>query len=236
MIEIAVQSRSYMGMVDLTMTVSPNMEAFPGSPLPQFVKWAHIDQDGYNMELVFMSSHTGTHMDAPIHFNKNGASIDTVPLSRLICNASLIRVKLKTNGTITKSDITAFESKYDKLVPGQAVVFATRWSDQIKRRGYFERNPGISYNAAAYLILRKIGIVGIDSPSIDAGNAHSYPAHNSLCKAGIPIVENLINLGRIPKQNFTLVVMPMKLRGATGSPTRAMALWDNDAPHKHTQS
>ena len=192
-----------------------------------------MKKDGYNMELVFMSSHTGTHMDAPIHFSKNGASIDAIPPSRLVCSASLIRVKSKANGVITKRDIISYESKHGKLVPRKAVIFATDWSAQIRRKkGYFECNPGISADAAAHLILRKISIVGIDSPSIDAGNAHSYPAHHSLCRAGIPIVENLVNLDRITEETFTIVLMPIKLRGATGSPVRAMALWGFDAPYK----
>ena len=222
-----------MGIADLTMTISSDMDAFPGSPSPQFIRWADMKKDGYNMELVFMSSHTGTHMDAPIHFSKNGASIDAIPPSRLVCSASLIRVKSKANGVITKRDIISYESKHGKLVPRKAVIFATDWSAQIRRKkGYFECNPGISADAAAHLILRKISIVGIDSPSIDAGNAHSYPAHHSLCRAGIPIVENLVNLDRITEETFTIVLMPIKLRGATGSPVRAMALWGFDAPYK----
>ena len=195
MVEIIVYSSRYMGIADLTMTISSDMDAFPGSPSPQFIRWADMKKDGYNMELVFMSSHTGTHMDAPIHFSKNGASIDAIPPSRLVCSASLIRVKSKANGVITKRDIISYESKHGRLAPRKAVIFATDWSAQIRRKkGYFECNPGISADAAAHLILRKISIVGIDSPSIDAGNAHSYPAHHSLCRAGIPIVENLVNL------------------------------------------
>ena len=233
MVEIIVCPSRYMGIADLTMTISSDMDAFPGSPSPQFIRWADMKKDGYNMELVFMSSHTGTHMDAPIHFSKNGASIDAIPPSRLVCSASLIRVKSKANGVITKRDIISYESKHGRLAPRKAVIFATDWSAQIRRKkGYFECNPGISADAAAHLILRKISIVGIDSPSIDAGNAHSYPAHHSLCRAGIPIVENLVNLDRITEETFTIVVMPIKLRGATGSPVRAMALWGFDAPYK----
>ena len=233
MVEIIVYPSRYMGIADLTMTISSDMDAFPGSPSPQFIRWADMKKDGYNMELVFMSSHTGTHMDAPIHFSKNGASIDAIPPSRLVCSASLIRVKSKANGVITKRDIISYESKHGRLAPRKAVIFATDWSAQIRRKkGYFECNPGISADAAAHLILRKISIVGIDSPSIDAGNAHSYPAHHSLCRAGIPIVENLVNLDRITEETFTIVLMPIKLRGATGSPVRAMALWGFDAPYK----
>ncbi len=233
MVEITVRFGKYVGIADLTMTVSSNMDAFPGSPSPQFIRWADMKKDGYNMELVFMSSHTGTHMDAPLHFSKNGASIDAISPSRLICDASVIRVKSKANSVIKKRDIVTFESKYGTLASEQAVIFATDWSTKIgHRQGYFERNPGISKDAAAHLILRKVSIVGIDSPSIDVGNAHSYPAHRLLCGAAIPIVENLVNLDSIMDAKFVLVVMPIKLRGATGSPVRAMALWGPDALHK----
>ena len=66
-----------MKIIDLTLTISDKIPTFPGSPKPHFIEWETIPKDGYNLELLFLSSHTGTHIDAPFHFVKNGKKIPT---------------------------------------------------------------------------------------------------------------------------------------------------------------
>jgi kynurenine formamidase len=79
--------------IDLTLTISESIPSFPGSPKPQFISWSNLKEDGYNLELLFLSSHTGTHLDAPYHFVKNGLKINQIPLDRLIGKAILIKIK-----------------------------------------------------------------------------------------------------------------------------------------------
>jgi Predicted metal-dependent hydrolase len=81
--------------IDLSLTISESIPSFPGSPTPQFIGWSDIEHDGYNLELLFLSSHTGTHLDAPYHFVKNGLKIHQIPLDRLIGKAILIKLKTK---------------------------------------------------------------------------------------------------------------------------------------------
>ena len=69
-----------MKPLDLTLTISKSIPSFPGSPTPQFLSWSDLQEDGYNLELLFLSSHTGTHIDAPFHFVKNGIKIDQIPI------------------------------------------------------------------------------------------------------------------------------------------------------------
>ena len=69
-----------MKVIDLTLTVSEKIPTFPGSPKPHFIKWETISKDGYNLELLFLSTHTGTHIDAPFHFVKNGKKFMRLPL------------------------------------------------------------------------------------------------------------------------------------------------------------
>lgn len=80
-----------MKPIDLTLTISSSIPTFPESPKPQFILWSNLKNDGYNLELLFLSSHTGTHIDAPYHFVKNGIKINEIPLDRLIGNAILIK-------------------------------------------------------------------------------------------------------------------------------------------------
>ena len=82
-----------MKPIDLTLTISESIPSFPGSPKPQFIFWSDLKKDGYNLELLFLSSHTGTHIDAPYHFVKNGLKINQIPLDRLIGKATIIKLR-----------------------------------------------------------------------------------------------------------------------------------------------
>ena len=213
-----------MDPIDLTLEISNKLPSFPGSPSPQFISWADKKSDGYNLELIFFSSHSGTHLDAPYHFVEKGVSIDKIPLSKLIINAIICRVKKGPNEPITQRDIVDFEARNGTIHPNMAVVFETGWSKGIAKKDYFTKNPGLSSAAARYLLKKKVSLVGIDSPSIDIGKDSKFPVHHILLKGGVLILENLCNLGKIPRPYFKLIVLPLKLRGATGSPVRAVAI------------
>ena len=213
-----------MDPIDLTLEISNMLPSFPGSPSPQFISWADKKSDGYNLELIFLSSHTGTHLDAPYHFVERGVGIDKIPLSKLITNAVICRVKKRPNESITQRDIVDFETRNGTINPNMAVVFETGWSKNLAKKDYFTKNPGLSSSAARYLLKKKISLVGVDSPSIDMGKDSKFLVHHILLKGGILILENLCNLDKIPKSRFRLIVLPLKLKDATGSPVRAVAI------------
>ena len=212
-----------MKVIDLTLTVSRKLPTFPGSPRPNFIPWENIKEDGYNLELLFLSSHTGTHMDAPHHFLEKGAKIHEISLEKLVSEAVLIKSKKKGGELITKTDIQKFEKKHGKIASFSSVIFYTGWQRNLQKKYYFTKNPGLSVSAAKYLASKKIGLVGIDSPSIDLGTDSKFSVHQIFAKKGILIVENLANLEKIKSSKFHLVVLPLKLKNATGSPVRAIA-------------
>lgn len=210
-----------MKVYDLTIPISEKIPTFPGSPAPHFIEWDSLGQDDYNLEMIFLSTHTGTHIDAPYHFVKSGKKIHELDPSRFLQNAILIRIKSKATQAITKSDIIQYEKKYGKIPNGSTIIFATGWND--KSRKDFFANPGLSESAAKYLVSKRTNLVGIDSPSIDAGNNAKYAAHHVLLKGNVLILENLCNLSKIRNTNFNLVALPLRLQGTTGSPVRAIA-------------
>ncbi|MFL6474223.1 MAG: cyclase family protein [Nitrososphaera sp.] len=231
-----------MRVIDLTMTITSSIPVFPGSPQPCFVPWSRFDQQGYDSEAMFMSTHTGTHVDAPSHFKPGLASIDVVCANRLVSNAVLIKVRKKANQLIEQQDLGS-----SQIRDGDVVVIATGWEKHSGSRNYMAENPGLSEQAAKYLARKKVNAVAIDSPSIDAGADTKFSAHNILLESNIIVVENLCNLDRITRNNgksiamkstrtttttttssstatFTLIISPLKLEGATGSPARVLAL------------
>jgi kynurenine formamidase len=170
-----------------------------------------------------LSSHTGTHLDAPYHFAKKGAKIHQIPVTRLIGNALLIKIKKAKDQAITKKDLLEFERKNGKIQNFSSIIFFTDWQKNLNKKYYFTNNPGLSKSATDYLVSKKINLIGIDSPSIDLGSDKSFTAHKILAKNNILIVENLSNLEKIPILKFNFIILPLKLKDATGSPVRAIA-------------
>ena len=179
---------------------------------------------GYDSDVMFMSTHTGTHVDAPSHFKPDLASIDMISVDRLVCSAVLIRTEIHAGQLIEQHDLSN-----QKIMQGDAVVIATGWEKHTANRNYMTENPGLSKEAARYLAKKKVNAVAIDCPSIDAGSDNRFTVHNVLLQNDIIIVENLCNLDRIDNRSksnkkFTLIISPLKLGGATGSPARVLAL------------
>lgn len=213
-----------MKPIDLTLTISTSIPTFPDSPKPQFILWSKLKEDGYNLELLFLSSHTGTHLDVPYHFVKNGIKIHEIALERLLGNGILIKIKKGKNQSITKNDLISFERKNGHIPKQSSIFFYTEWQKNLNDNYYFINNPGLSESAAAYLVSKKINLVGIDSPSIDLGQDKNFKVHKILAKNNILIVENLSNLNKISSKQFNFVILPLKLKDATGSPVRAIAI------------
>jgi arylformamidase len=225
-----------MQVIDLTMKITPSISVFPGSPQPSFIPWSRFDIHGYDSEAMFMSTHTGTHVDAPCHFKPGLASIDMISAERLVCKAVLIRAERTANKLIEQQDLG------NNIKQGDAVVISTGWEKKSSgNRNYMTENPGLSEQAARYLARKKVNAVAIDSPSIDAGADKKFVAHKILLSRNILVVENLCNLDEVARRSrsssssnkinstttstFTLIISPLKLGGATGSPARVLALF-----------
>ena len=213
-----------MRVIDLTMRITPSIRVYPGSPQPSFIPWSKFDRHGYDSEAMFMSTHTGTHVDAPSHFKPGLASIDMISTDRLVCNAVLIRAEKSANQLIEEQDLG------NQISEGDAVVIDTGWEKRSSSRNYMSENPGLSEQAARYLARKRVNAVAIDCPSIDGGADSRFIAHNILLSCNILVVENLCNLNRVTSSRsrssstFTLIISPLKLGGATGSPARVLAL------------
>ena len=209
-------------IIDLTQSISPSLKQFPGSPNVHFIKWSKYEFEGYNLEAMFLSTHAGTHMDAPSHFIKDGDSIDKIEVNRFYsARTHLINIEKNRNELITLDDILLNELS---ISSGDSVVFSTGWEKCYKLDDYMYSNPGLSPDAAKYLVDRKINAVVIDCPSIDPGKDASFSTHHVLLNNNILIIENVCNLNKINKSPFILLTVPLKLVKSTGSPIRALAI------------
>ncbi len=222
--EIIKKERQFANnvIIDLSQSINSNIKLYPGSPNFYFLKWSKYSIDGYDSEAIFLSTHTGTHIDAPSHFLEGAESIDNIDVNRFVMkNVHLLKVFKSSNELITVEDI--INSKID-IKENDSIVFSTGWEHNYNADNYITANPGLSPDAAIYLSNKKINAVAIDSPSIDSAIESEFPVHKILLKNDIIIIENICNLAQIDKKEFKLIAIPLKLLGASGSPVRALAI------------
>jgi kynurenine formamidase len=186
------------------------------------------------------AEHGGTHMDSPIHFAEGANTADRVPIGQLIGPGFVIDVTRAAAADrdylVTPADIAAFERQHGSIPRGAIVLINTGraklYPDREKYMGTAERGeaavaklhfPGLSPEAAAVLVARGIGAVGIDTPSIDYGQSKTFAAHVALMTANIPAFENVAEMSGLPPTGSTIVALPMKIEGGSGGPLRIVA-------------
>jgi arylformamidase len=220
-----------MNVIDLTREISPTVKVFPGSPQPLFIRWSKFDIHGYDSEVMFMSTHTGTHMDAPCHFTQNGKSIDQIDVKRFISKRSVVlRIEKKSNELITRQDILGCRTSIEEK---DSIIFDTGWEmhhykkEEEKNEDCVLANPGLAPDASQFLVDNKVNAVATDCPSIDAATDSNFTSHKILLSNDVLVIENLSNLEKLRRERwFTFIITPLKLAGATGSPVRAIAIID----------
>ena len=203
-----------------------------------------ITEKGYYYSAKKFSApeHGGTHMDAPIHFAKNGKTIDQIPLDQLIGPAIIIDVSKEAlknrNYQISIQDFTIWESSNGKI-PDETIVllhtgFGRYWPDRLKYLGTDKTGkealtdlhfPGLHPDAAKWLVEnRKINAIGLDTQSIDYGQSEFFETHRILCSKDIPFFENVANLHKLPVIGTVVIALPMKIKGGSGAPLRLVAI------------
>jgi arylformamidase len=207
---------------DITLTVTPGMVVWPGDPKVKLERVRKIE-DGANSNVseVAMSVHTGTHMDAPVHFLPGEKSIDTLPLDVLIGPAQV--VQLPESCDLINSDVLA-KADLDNGV--ERVLFKTRnssfWLNHDQAMVFQTGFVGISKDGAEFLVKHGVRLVGIDYLSISPYK-NSRPTHEVLLKANMVILEGA-NLADVPAGHYQLICLPLKLGGSDGSPARAVLI------------
>lgn len=196
----------------------------------------------YTAKSFSTAEHGGTHIDSPIHFYKSRQYVDEIPLDTLTGLAVCIDVSepcaADRDHQVTIADIAAWEAIHGRI-PDRAIVmlrtgFGRHWPDRAKYMGTDERGPdavaklsfpGLHYEAADWLVKhRRVKLVGIDTPSIDYGKSKTFMSHVLLFRANVPALENVANLDKLPPTGFTIVALPMKIKGGSGGPTRIVAI------------
>lgn len=225
-----------MEVIDLTHTIHDDIQIYPGDPVPSISRALTHEKDDCHVDLLKLGSHTGTHIDAPFHFLKDGARIDQIPVRRFIGSGILIDVSNKAEGdAIESADLKGYASAIKK---GDFAILKTGWDRYFGSSRYL-KHPYLSASGAEFLVASGVALIGIDALNIDSSSAavkdignqqgqsetladDGYPAHGILLGNDVLIVENLCNLDKIKKLRGFYSFLPLKLKGSDGSPIRAV--------------
>ncbi len=207
------------GWIDVTATLDPNTTpVYPGNAPLKFHFVSDMRRgDGFTLSALSLGAHSGTHIDAPSHFIRDGAPIDQVPLEPLIGPARVIDIPDAVES------INAAELNRHKWRGVPRVLFRTRSS----QRGWmhdstFHRDFAyIAPDAARLLADAGVELVGVDYISAEQFGAPAPLTHKTLLGKGIPIVEGLV-LDKVPAGDYDLIVLPMKIGGHEAAPARAV--------------
>jgi len=198
-------------IIDISIPLNNETECYKGDPVFGFEKTFQLATgDDFNLSKFNMGMHTGTHVDAPNHFLRNGRTAEAIDLEVLAGHAQVIQ--LKKEGAITVDDL---ESRLEKGV--KRLIVGTRYGGS--------RNPRpVSYftdEASIFLLEKGVKLVGTDSLSVDSTISSGYPIHSIFLSAAVIIVENL-DLRNVDSGFYRFICLPLKIVGAEAAPARAI--------------
>ena len=216
-------------VVDLSYALQEYMPAWPTQARFGSVIYESYDYGGAALHsMITMSEHTGTHIDAPKHFVKGGRAIDELALTSVMGRGVHIdALKIAEKGLLGSDAFRAFEKEHGEIKKGDIVMIRFGWDKKYRLQPdaneYLTNWPGLSKEAAEYLAEREIGALGCDTLSIDAYGTRDYSAHHVLLGRGIPVIENIVNLEKLPAFSY-VIGLPNKFKDGSGSPIRLIAL------------
>lgn len=216
-------------VIDLSHVIDENTQVYPGDPVPHFEVHSTIARDGFNLLSVQMGSQSGTHVDAPYHFDDSTERIDELPLERFIGRGVVIDLLgLAPRTEITWSMIAGSDDAPSPAGAGDIVLLKTGWSKHWGTDEYFN-HPYLNADSCRRMLDAGVRVFGIDAINIDEtpDETHpgvGFPVHHLIAKAAGVISENLTNLEAIDFENPLVSLLPIKFAAADGAPVRAVAI------------
>ena len=204
-----------MAFIDISLPIREGMIVYEGDPGVSVGSAMALERgDPANVSMLHFGSHTGTHLDAPLHFIDGAASVDTLPLDVLIGPALVATID--TERTIDRAHLARLP------LDGHTRLLLKTSNSALWGRPVFARDyVALSEDGAAFLLERGIRLVGVDYLSIERFGAEGHRVHRALLGAGVIILEGL-DFRLAPSGVYELICLPLRIAGGDGSPCRAV--------------
>ena len=213
-------------LIDLSHEIEDGMITYPGLPAPKIRDWLSREASNaryapgttFQLGMIDLLANTGTYIDAPFHRYAEGKDIAGYALEA-VANLDGVVVHGADRGRAIDADVFGGVE-----VRGKAVLVHTGWARYWRTERYGKGHPFLTAAAARHLVDGDAALVGIDSLNIDDDSDGTRPVHTALLAAGIPIVEHLCGLDRVPASGFRFFAVPPRVKGIGSFPVRAFAL------------
>jgi arylformamidase len=204
------------GWIDVSVPLRDGMVRWPDNPPIRIHRTRDMERgDDCNVTALSLGVHSGTHMDAPVHFLPKGQGIDAMPLSAVVGRARVIGIR-------DRESIKPDELREHRIRSGERLLFKTRNSSRCWKTDTFLKDfVFLSEEGARRLAARRVSTVGIDYLSVAGFYSDTMAIHSTLPKAGIWIIEGL-NLSRVQPGKDDLICLPIKIARGDGAPARAL--------------
>jgi kynurenine formamidase len=232
----AAMAAGHGGVVDMTHVYDENFPTYFGAPGVTREQPFNFADHGFNLLNLQVNEHTGTHIDAPLHFSADGQSVDEIPLSNLVCPLVVIHIHARAaenpDAQVTPDDLKAWIATNGEIPDGACVAMHSGWGGKTGSDAFRNADsegvmhfPGFHVEAAEMLI-EETGAVAlaVDTLSLDHGPSADFATHYAWLPTNRYGIENLAGLDQVPAAGATLVVGAPSLRGGTGGPSRIFAM------------
>ncbi len=205
-----------MNWIDISVSIQEDLVVWPGDPSVD-IKMVNDMQLGHeaNLSRLNISAHTGTHMDAPRHFLKEGISLDKMPTDVMVGKVRIIQIH-------DHESIKIAELEKQNIRPGDRILFKTKNSQKDWSTRPFDYDfVHLETDAAQYLAGKRIALCGIDYLSVSGINKNETEVHRALLEAGIWIVEGLF-MKVVDPGDYEMICLPVKIKDSDGAPARVL--------------
>ena len=212
-------------LIDLSHPLEHGQLNFAWDPKISVIPHNTVASIGYNITQISLSTHQGTHLDAPFHFYDDGKTVDQMRLEQFYGPATLVDLAPGSHlAPKTPLTVEMFEAHAATFERGAKIIYRTGWSRAFGTPEFFSDFPTLTLDAARWMAGRRIGLLGMDTPT---PSTDWKECHHILLERGVEIVivEGLTNLEQLP-QRLTFIGFPLNLTGRDGAPIRAVALVD----------
>jgi kynurenine formamidase len=222
-------------VVDLTHTLTRDFPTFGGRPQFSLHTVSVLARHGWNVRSWRVEEHTGTHLDAPWH-KSDGDTVDRIPAGELVGPAAVVdirsRAAVDADAELTLADLQAWEARHGPLPPGAIVALCSGWDLHVHSPRFRNADaggalhfPGFHVEAVEFLLAeRRVKGIVVDTLSLDRGVSVDFPVHRRWLGSNRWGIECAANLAELPPRGATMVVGSPKVAGASGGPSRVMAL------------
>ena len=231
----AAMAAGHGAVEDMTHTIHPDFPTYFGESQFSMEQKFNFAEHSFNLFEYRVNEHTGTHIDAPLHFSADGTSVDELPIANLIAPLCVIDIAARAaedkDAQVTPDDIKAWIAKHGDIPAHACVAMYSGWANKVDSDDYrgFDGNaqhyPGFHVEAAKMLIEEtEAASLASDTLSLDHGPSADFATHYAWLPTGRFGIENIANLDKVPASGATLVIGAPKHKGGTGGPSRIFAM------------